>query len=110
LTHLYITPFTQTTHCEFGETSMLEKNVTVRNTLGLHLRTAGLFAQTANRFISNIHVQKGLMKVNAKSIMGVMMLAAGEGTELKISAEGADEKEAIDELVALVESGFEESR
>jgi phosphotransferase system HPr (HPr) family protein len=88
---------------------MLEKNVTVRNPLGLHLRTAGLFAQTSNRFMSNIHVQKGLMKVNAKSIMGVMMLAAGEGTELTLTADGPDEKEAIDELVALVESGFEES-
>ena len=87
---------------------MLEKVVIVRNPLGLHLRTAGLFAQASNQFVSNIYVQKGMMKVNAKSIMGVMMLAAGEGTELTITADGSDEEQAIEELVALVESGFEE--
>jgi len=88
---------------------MREKVVTVRNSLGLHLRTAGMFAQTSNRFASNIYVQKGLMKVNAKSIMGIMMLAAGEGTELTITTDGSDEGEAIEELSALIESGFNES-
>ena len=87
---------------------MFEKVVIVRNPLGLHLRTAGLFAQTSNQFVSNIYVQKGMMKVNAKSIMGVMMLAAGEGTELTITADGSDEEQAIEELVALIESGFDE--
>ena len=52
---------------------MREKEVTVRNSLGLHLRTAGMFAQTSSRYVSNIYLQKGLMKVNAKSIMGIMM-------------------------------------
>lgn len=88
---------------------MREKVVTVRNSLGLHLRTAGMFAQTAGRFVSNIYLQKGLMKVNAKSIMGIMMLAAGEGTELTITTDGADEEEAIVELTALIESGFHET-
>lgn len=88
---------------------MREKVVTVRNSLGLHLRTAGMFAQTAGRFVSNIYLQKGLMKVNAKSIMGIMMLAAGEGTELTITTDGADEEEAIIELTALIESGFHET-
>ena len=88
---------------------MREKMVTVRNSLGLHLRTAGMFAQTSSRFVSNIYLQKGLMKVNAKSIMGIMMLAAGEGTELTITTDGADEEEAIEELTALIESGFHES-
>ena len=88
---------------------MREKVVTVRNSLGLHLRTAGMFAQTAGRFVSNIYLQKGLMKVNAKSIMGIMMLAAGEGTELTITTDGADEEEAIEELTALIESGFHET-
>ena len=88
---------------------MREKVVTVRNSLGLHLRTAGMFAQTSSRFVSHIYLQKGLMKVNAKSIMGIMMLAAGEGTELTITADGTDEEEAIEELSALIESGFNET-
>ncbi len=88
---------------------MLEKMVIVRNSLGLHMRAAGLFSQAANRFVSNIYIQKGLMKVNAKSIMGVMMLAAGKGTELTITVDGPDEEKAIKELVFLVENGFEES-
>jgi phosphotransferase system HPr (HPr) family protein len=88
---------------------MLEKEVTVRNPLGLHLRTAGLFAQVANQYVSDIYVQKGLMKVNAKSIMGIIMLAAGTGTKLTIIAEGFDEGEALEALTGLVESGFETS-
>ncbi len=88
---------------------MREKVVTVRNSLGLHLRTAGMLAQTSSRFVSNIYLQKGLMKVNAKSIMGIMMLAAGEGTELIITTDGTDEEEAIEELAALIESGFIET-
>lgn len=87
---------------------MREKVVTIRNPLGLHLRTSGMFAQVANRYASNIYVQKGLMKVNAKSIMGVMMLAAGEGTQLTIAADGPDAAEAVEELVKLVEDGFGE--
>ena len=87
---------------------MLEKVVTICNSLGLHLRPAGLFAQVANRYVSNIYVKKGTMKVNAKSTMGVMMLAAGEGTQLTLIADGADEVEAIEALIALVESGFNE--
>ena len=88
---------------------MREKVVTVRNSLGLHLRTAGMLAQTSSRFVSNIYLQKGLMKVNAKSIMGIMMLAAGEGTELTVTTDGTDEEEAIEELTALIESGFNET-
>lgn len=87
---------------------MLEKVVTICNSLGLHLRAAGLFAQVANRYVSNIYVKKGSMKVNAKSTMGVMMLAAGEGTQLTLIVDGADEVEAIDALKALVENGFNE--
>ena len=87
---------------------MLEKVVTICNSLGLHLRAAGLFAQVANRYVSNIYVKKGSMKINAKSTMGVMMLAAGEGTQLTLIVDGADEVEAIDALKALVENGFNE--
>ena len=87
---------------------MREKVVTIRNPLGLHLRTSGMFTQVASRYASNIYVQKGLMKVNAKSIMGVMMLAAGEGTHLTIAADGPDAEEAVEALVKLVEDGFGE--
>ncbi len=88
---------------------MLEKVVTVRNSLGLHARPAGILSETANQFSSNIYMQKGLMKVNAKSIMGIMMLAAGKGTQLTITAEGPDEKEAVEELSKLIEIGFNEA-
>ena len=88
---------------------MIEQLVTIRNTLGLHARPAGVLSQAANQFSSNIYIQKGLMKVNAKSIMGIMMLAASRGTELTIRAEGPDEEEAVQALSKLVESGFDET-
>ena len=87
---------------------MLEEVVTICNSLGLHLRAAGMFAQVANRYVSGIYVKKGSMKVNAKSTIGVMMLAAGKGTQLTLIADGADEAEAIEALITLVESGFNE--
>jgi phosphocarrier protein len=88
---------------------MIEKVVTVRNPLGLHLRTSGVLAQVASRYVSHIYVQKGAMKVDAKSIISVVMLAAGAGTKLKMIADGPDEAEAIEELAALVESRFDEA-
>ena len=88
---------------------MIEQLVTIRNALGLHARPAGVLSQVANEFSSNIYIQKGLMKVNAKSIMGIMMLAANCGTQLTIWAEGPDEEEAIQALSKLVESGFDET-
>jgi phosphotransferase system HPr (HPr) family protein len=92
------------------EMYMKEKMVTVRNSLGLHARPAATIVKAANQFTSNIYLQKGLMKVNAKSIMGVMMLAAGKGTQLTVSADGPDEEEALIELAQLVESDFSEKR
>ena len=88
---------------------MVEKLVTIRNALGLHARPAGVLSQAANQFSSNIYIQKGLMKVNAKSIMGVMMLAASRGTQLTIRAEGPDETEAVETLSNLVENDFDET-
>ena len=87
---------------------MVEQLVTIRNAHGLHARLAGVLSQAANQFSSNIYIQKGLMKVNAKSIMGIMMLAANHGAQLTIRAEGADEEEAVEALSKLVDSGFEE--
>ena len=88
---------------------MIEQLVTIRNALGLHARPAGVLSQAANQFSCNIYIQKGLMKVNAKSIMGIMMLAASRGTQLTIRAEGPDEEEAVEALSKLVESGFDET-
>ena len=88
---------------------MVEKLVTIRNALGLHARPAGVLSQAANQFSSSIYIQKGLMKVNAKSIMGIMMLAAGRGAQLTIRAEGPDEEKAVEVLLKLVESGFDET-
>ena len=91
------------------EIVMRENVVTIYNPLGLHARPAAVLVKAANQFASNIYIQKGLMKVNAKSIMGVMMLAAGKGTQLTITAEGPDESEAIQMLSQLAESGFDEA-
>lgn len=88
---------------------MVEQLVTIRNVLGLHARPAGVLSQVANQFSSNIYLQNGLMKVNAKSIMGIMMLAASCGTELTIRAEGPDEEEAVEALTKLVDNGFDET-
>lgn len=86
---------------------MVEQLVTIRNAPGLDARPAGVLSQAASQFSSNIYIQKGLMKVNAKSIMGIMMLGASQGTQLTIRAEGPDEEEAIEALSKLVEDGFD---
>lgn len=80
----------------------------IKNRLGLHARPAALFVQTANRFASDISVQKGKEKVNGKSIMGIMTLAAGRGSQIKIVATGPDAKEAIRILSELIRDGFGE--
>lgn len=87
---------------------MIEKSVVVKNKTGLHARPAALFVQTANKYSSEIYIEKEGKKVNAKSIMGVMSLAVSQGTEIKISAEGDDEQKAVDNLVELIESKFGE--
>ena len=86
----------------------LVKEVVVTNKLGIHARPASLFVRTANRFDCQIYVEKDGERVNGKSIMGLMMLAAGRGSRLKIFAEGPDAPKAIAELEALVKSNFNE--
>ena len=85
---------------------MTKDTTTVSNRLGMHARPAAMFVSHASKFESEIFVEKGGLKVNGKSIMGVMMLAAEKGSQLIIYADGADEKEAVKELVELVGSGF----
>ncbi|MDD5729400.1 MAG: HPr family phosphocarrier protein [Victivallales bacterium] len=77
---------------------IVQRNVIIGNKTGLHARPAAVFVQIANKFESEIVVRKGRQKVNGKSIMGILMLAAGQGQEVIISAEGPDAERAVNEL------------
>lgn len=85
---------------------MFVKDVTVENKVGLHARPATFFIQKANEFKSSIWVEKQERRVNAKSLLGVLSLGIMGGTDIRIIADGSDEKEAVEGLVALVKSGF----
>jgi phosphocarrier protein len=87
---------------------MATRNVTICNKLGLHARAAARFVTLASRFESEIELVHNSKHANGKSIMGVMMLAASRGTELQLVAHGSDEKEALDELEALINARFDE--
>jgi len=88
--------------------SVFSKELTVLNKLGIHARPAAMFVKTANRFACDIFVEKDGEKINGKSIMGLMMLAAGPGSKLTIHAIGADAPAAIAEIEALVKRKFDE--
>ena len=81
---------------------MTRQLVVVKLKTGLHARPAALFVQEANKFVSEIFVDKEEKKVNAKSIMGIMSLAISSGTQVAISADGSDSEQAVQALVALV--------
>lgn len=87
---------------------MIEKILTVRNRAGIHARPASLIAQTANKFSSEILLENHDTTVNAKSIMGVITMAAGYNTNLTLKADGSDAADAIAAIAALFESKFEE--
>ena len=87
---------------------MKEKNVKIVNKLGLHARPASLIVQTAMAFSSNIYIIKDEIKVDAKSIMGILMLAAACGTELVLRTEGLDEEQAMEKMVEVFNNGFGE--
>ena len=87
---------------------MITKKIIVQNRAGIHARPASLIVQTANKFQSNVMIEKEGISVNAKSIMGVMTMAAGYQAELIISAEGTDEAEAMAALEQLFTTKFEE--
>lgn len=86
----------------------ITKELIVVNKLGIHARPAALFVKTANRFECDVFVEKDGEKVNGKSIMGLMMLAAGQGSKLLVTAEGADADKALVELEAIVLRKFDE--
>jgi phosphocarrier protein len=80
----------------------------IQNTLGLHARAAAKFVHTAGRFTARIRVARGEREVDGKSIMGLLLLAAAQGSSIRISADGPDETAAIAALCKLVERGFDE--
>ena len=84
------------------------KELMVSNKLGIHARPAALFVKTANRFACDIFVEKDGEKINGKSIMGLMMLAAGPGSKVTVHAEGQDAIQALAELEILVNRKFDE--
>ena len=86
----------------------VKKDVLVQNQVGLHARPATFFVQKANEYKCSIWVEKDERRVNAKSLLGVLSLGIVGGTSIDIIADGSDEQEAVDSLVALVESGFAE--
>jgi len=86
----------------------LTKELTVQNKLGIHARPAAMFVKTASRFTSEIMVEKDGETVNGKSIMGLMMLAAGPGCTLTVHANGSDAQDAVSELEALLKRKFDE--
>lgn len=88
---------------------MISQPVTIVNKLGLHARAAAKLVSMASSFESDIEVQHGERKVNGKSIMGVMMLAASKGREIVIYADGGDENEALTQLCDLVLQRFGEA-
>ena len=89
---------------------MQQRDVEVVNKLGLHARPSARLTQMASNFKSNVFMSRNGRRVNAKSIMGVMMLAAAKGSTVTLETEGDDEVEAIDALAELISSGFGEER
>jgi phosphocarrier protein len=88
---------------------MIKETVTIINKLGLHARAAAKFVATTSRFTSDIQVFKHTQQVNGKSIMGVMMLAASQGTELELEINGEDELDAREAVVGLINNRFDEA-
>ena len=87
---------------------MIVKDVVVENQVGLHARPATFFIQKANEYKSSIWVEKEERRVNAKSLLGVLSLGIVGGTSIRVIADGADEQQAVDGLIKLINSGFSE--
>lgn len=91
-----------------GSDPSMTKDFLVSNKLGIHARPAAMFVKTANRFSCDIFVEKDGEKVNGKSIMGLMMLAAGPGSTLTVHAQGNDASQALAEIETLIKRKFDE--
>lgn len=89
---------------------MRSVDIVITNKLGLHARAAAKLTQLASTFNSEIYIARGTQRVNAKSIMGVMMLAAGLGVTVRVDASGGDAEQALDQIQALFKSNFGETQ
>ncbi|MFM7848070.1 MAG: HPr family phosphocarrier protein [Rubrivivax sp.] len=89
---------------------MITSRITISNKLGLHARASAKLTKLAGTFGCDIHLARGGRRINAKSIMGVMMLAAGMGAEIEIETDGADEQQAMTALRDLIDSKFGEGQ
>lgn len=87
---------------------MLKKKITIINRLGLHARAAAKFVKLANRFKASVRIEKESTQIDGKSILGILTLAAVQGTEITLKIAGEDEKQAMRALVYLIENRFEE--
>ena len=91
-----------------GPSQKIEKEITIINRLGLHARPAAMFVRIASRYRSEVWVAKEGERINGKSIMGLMMLAAGQGSTLTIQCEGPDADKVMEELEELIQNKFSE--
>jgi len=89
---------------------LVNKEIEIINKLGLHARAAAKLVSLASKFTSEVQLRKNNQEVNAKSIMGVMMLAASQGTRLELSVSGEDEQEALDAIIELINDRFGEGQ
>jgi len=87
---------------------MMTKEIIIKNRAGIHARPAALIVQTANKYDSQIYLEKDSDRINGKSIMGIITLGAAYNSRINIIAEGADEKEAVEAIAKLFENKFEE--
>ncbi|MFP4267569.1 MAG: HPr family phosphocarrier protein [Spirochaetaceae bacterium] len=87
---------------------MTKKKVTIKNRAGIHARPAALIVNTANEYEAEIYLEKDKTRINGKSIMGIITLGAGYNSEINVIADGNDETDAVDAIVALFENRFEE--
>ncbi len=85
---------------------MTSKQVTIKSSAGIHAKPAAIFVKTANKFPCDIIIEKENVKINGKSIMGIMMLSLTRGSQVLLSAQGDREEEAVEELSGLMESDF----
>lgn len=93
---------------KLSDDGLMTKDFLVSNKLGIHARPAAMFVKTANRFQCDVFVEKDGEKVNGKSIMGLMMLAAGPGSKLTVHAQGPDASKALAEIESLIKRKFDE--
>ena len=87
---------------------MIERDIEIKNKLGLHARAAAKLVHIAAKFKSEVKIQKGDEEVDGKSILGILLLAAGRGSTIKVKAEGEDERQALEAVEQLIDAKFDE--